>query len=485
MKFESNPPEAASLMMSARSFGNYDLPGAIADLIDNSIKARAKRIRIWCRYNAGEPEVRICDDGEGMSQDELIAAMRPASSNPTDKRAADDLGRFGWGMKSASFSQCRRLTVLTVQKGKRAGASWDLDDIHDWRMGVLSHDEVAEASEELRSLKKGTEIVWSRCDRLSENGTLGEAAFNDLVVYARSRLELIFHKFLSGMDGARRLSIEVNGLPLAAYDPFYRDHPATQAMEREDLPIQGENIPIRPYVLPHYSKLKMAEHEKLGGEEGFLRTQGFYVYRSHRLIIHGTWFRLAKFGEVSQLVRIGIDIPNSLDHLWKITVDKSDAQLPAALRERLAQIVKRLKGQAGRVYGGKGGKLDQPGKVAVWSRHSRNNEIRYSLNRDHPMIAALLESADGQAVSTLLRMIEQAFPVTSFSEDAGRLESMIHQTEADPARFIEDVDDVAVALFRKFDEPWEIVASMKQTEPWASNWPVVEEHFRNKGWVHD
>lgn len=159
MKFESNPPEAASLMMSARSFGNYDLPGAIADLIDNSIKARAKRIRIWCRYNAGEPEVRICDDGDGMSQGELIAAMRPASSNPTEKRASDDLGRFGWGMKSASFSQCRRLTVLTVQKGMRSGASWDLDDIQDWRMGVLSHDEVADASEGLHSLKNGTETA--------------------------------------------------------------------------------------------------------------------------------------------------------------------------------------------------------------------------------------------------------------------------------------------------------------------------------------
>jgi hypothetical protein len=101
------------------------------------------------------------------------------------------------------------------------------------------------------------------------------------------------------------------------------------------------------------------------------------------------------------------------------------------------------------------------------------------------MIAALLASADGQAVSTLLRIIEQAFPVTSFSDDAGRLDSTIHQTEADPARFIQDVDDAAVALFRKFDEPWEVVDSMKQTEPWASNWPVVEEHFKNKGWVRD
>ena len=91
--------------MSARSFGNYDLPSALADLIDNSITAEAKKVHLFCFYKSGAPEVRIIDDGLGMTERRLHEAMRPASSNPAHERSPDDLGRFGWGMKSASFSQ--------------------------------------------------------------------------------------------------------------------------------------------------------------------------------------------------------------------------------------------------------------------------------------------------------------------------------------------------------------------------------------------
>ena len=113
MKFITNQPDATSLMTSARSFGNYDLPSALADLIDNSIKAQSHHIKLSCLYNSGDPEIRVVDDGYGMTRDELHIAMRPASANPLADRSPDDLGRFGWGLKSASFSQCKKLMVIT------------------------------------------------------------------------------------------------------------------------------------------------------------------------------------------------------------------------------------------------------------------------------------------------------------------------------------------------------------------------------------
>ncbi len=134
VSYKENPPDAKSLMTSARSFGNYDLAGALADLIDNSIKAKANSISLLCRYNDGAPIVHVLDDGEGMSKEELHAAMRPASHDPSAERSADDLGRFGWGMKSASFSQCKKLTVLSRKDGQVSGASWDLDNLDKWKM---------------------------------------------------------------------------------------------------------------------------------------------------------------------------------------------------------------------------------------------------------------------------------------------------------------------------------------------------------------
>ena len=298
VRYVANPPDARSLMMSARSFGNYDLAGALADLIDNSLKARARNVQLTCLFNNGAPEVRVADDGHGMSEEELRAAMRPASQNPQEERSPDDLGRFGWGLKSASFSQCTRLTVISTRNGQTSGALWDLDTLDNWRMGVLSKSEIVDLASPPSNRENGTEVIWSNCDRLSENGTMSEAAFNALVTHTRNRLALTFHRYLSGEVRGKTLSMLLNGQPVEPYDPFFSHHHATQELPPEPFSVRGENIDVHPYILPHFSKLRATDHDRLGGEEGFLKNQGFYVYRNHRLIIRGTWFRLVKYGEL-------------------------------------------------------------------------------------------------------------------------------------------------------------------------------------------
>jgi hypothetical protein len=488
MKYETNPPDAASLMMSARSFGNYDVPAALADLIDNSIKAGAREITLTCRYNDGDPEIRVRDDGCGMSGRELREAMRPASSNPMAERSPDDLGRFGWGMKSASLSQCSRLTVLSRRGEEFTGCVWDLADVEGWRMGVLDNEEiVATASPELRS-KDGVEVVWSNCDRLSENGSIDQAAFNALVVHAGNRLALVFHRYLAGEVRGKRLTVLLNGRKIEALDPFYRDHEATQQLEQERLQIAGRTIDIQPFILPHYSKLLPNQYDQLGGEEGFLRNQGFYVYRNHRLIISGTWFRLLRHGELSQLVRVRVDIPNALDHVWKITIDKSDAQLPAALRNRLGQLVDGLRGRSARVYRSRGGRLDRPGTTSVWSRHARGGEVRYTINRAHPVIEALLDACDEkqtQAASAALKIIEQAFPVAAFSQDTIREPDSIHQTLTDPDAFRADlIAALPLLLMRVNGNLAALENLLRITEPWCEAWGATEAILKEGGWTN-
>lgn len=488
MRYETNPPDAVSLMMSARSFGNYDLPGALADLIDNSINAGAREIVLTCRYGDGDPEIRVRDNGRGLSGEELRQAMRPASSNPLLERSPDDLGRFGWGMKSASFSQCARLTVLSRKGEELTGCVWDLADVDAWRMGVLEQDEIiAMASSELL-ICDGVEVLWTRCDRLSENGTLTQAEFNTLIVHATNRLALIFHRYLAGEVRNKKLILRLNGRRIEAVDPFYRNHEATQQLEAEPLEIGGHTIDIQPFILPHYSKLLPNQYDQLGGEEGMLRNQGFYVYRNHRLIISGTWFRLVRHGELSQLVRVRVDLPNALDHIWKITIDKSDAQLPAALRNRLLQIVDGLRRRSARVYRSRGGRLDRPGTTSVWSRHARGGEVRYSINRDHPVIEALLDYGDTdqrQAANAALKIIEQAFPVAAFSNDAVREPDGIHQTLSDPIAFQADLDAALPLLLLQVNGDFAALeALLRVTEPWCEAWGATEAVLKEKGWLH-
>src|SRR5471030_5210 len=220
-----NPPQPAALMATARSFGNYDLAAALADLIDNSIHAGASWIRI--EFDPGERDVtvRIRDDGRGMVEQELIDAMRPASANPEADRDKDDLGRFGWGLKSASLSQARVLTVVTWTSSGVFAARWDIDDIDAWGMDLFTGEEAASLIAGDGAGATGTEVIWTRCDRLFDvgvNATLDER-LNEKISHARRHLSLVFHRYLSGEKGPP-LKIVLQGEPLVPVDPFMVNH---------------------------------------------------------------------------------------------------------------------------------------------------------------------------------------------------------------------------------------------------------------------
>lgn len=487
-KYVNNPPDATALMTSARSFGNYDLAAAIADLIDNSIKANATIVALTCRFDGGEPKVRILDDGDGMSPNELVVAMRPASANPTDEREPGDLGRFGWGLKSASFSQCRRLSVVTRRDGVISGACWDLADIAGWKMLVMSAEECAELASRDLLRGKGTEVIWTDCDRLSENSSLTHDDFNSLIARTRDQLALIFHRFLSGEAARRALAITLNGKKLPAVDPFCRRHDATIILEPETLFADtGEKIRIQPYILPHFSKLSGSPSESAEGEEGFLRNQGFYFYRADRLILYGTWFRLVRHGELSQLVRISIDVPTTLDAMWKLTLDKADAQLPAVLKTRLLQLVAGFRARSAKVIRSKGGQLDTERSVGVWQRFALHGEIRYLVNRQHPLVEAMIESSCPEGESTTaaaLLAIEQNLPMGHFSTDLNLNFEAMNQAPASADEFRKFL---AVALppmlARSRGDRAALKRTLEKTEPFRTNWQTVLAFLNDEGWI--
>lgn len=485
MKRLSNAPDATSLMTSARSFGNYNLPSALADLIDNSIKARASSIWIDCDYKNGQPEIRLRDNGYGMTAPELVLAMRPASANPDDERSPDDLGRFGWGMKSASLSQCRRLTVISKKNSLITGAVWDLDDCADWEMIQLDDHEAGEISCGELITNSGTQVIWTKCDRLSENGSMTESAFNALVVDAEEQLAMVFHRFISGVNLSAlksRVKLYLNDREVEPRDPFLTSHPATQLLEVETLVLAGHPVTIRPHILPHHSKMSSAEHQRVGGKTGYLRSQGFYVYRSDRLIHHGTWFDLMKFGQLSQLVRIAIDIPNALDAVWKITVDKRDAQLPSSLRNRLRQILTGLRGKSSRVYRSRGGQLGNKGIDSLWSRYARNGEVRYLINRSHPLVTRLSDKSE--EIGDLLSMIEQTFPIAGFANDAVTKLDDIRQASGDGMKMQDLIRRQAPFMLAEVGgDIKELYGVLKKTEPFASHWKQTLEILEEMGWM--
>ena len=437
--FVENAPIASDFMETARSFGNYDLALSLADIIDNSISANAFKIDITVEFNNRNPSIKILDNGSGMSAKELREAMRMASQNPKNERSKNDLGRFGLGLKTASFAQASCLTVITKKMGILAAAEWDLDNISNWKMKIFTEEEIGPQVAHLKSHNSFTMVIWSNLSRLTENHTMIEEDFNQLVLDACQELSLIYHRYLNGdvPTASHKLEILINGRSLEPQDPFLTDHPATQKLYQENEKIGKESITITPYILPHFSKLRSIDSEKLAGKEGYLRNQGFYIYRRYRLIIKGTWFRIIPHGELTKLARVMVDIPNSLDEEWKITVDKSEAQIPATVRRRLKQLTEKISSSSNRVYTGKGRKLKANSLVAVWDEVRTKGVTKFVINRDHPIIKMLFvatATSDRKKYYNTLSLIEDTLPINDIHRALSDCPEKVQQsyTEIEP-----------------------------------------------------
>lgn len=434
------PPDPECLIQSLRSIG-YTLETALADLIDNSIAANASEISIRFSWNNGSPWVAIADNGSGMNREMLINAMRFGSRSPKEARASNDLGRFGLGLKTASISQCRKLSVLSWQKDNAAAFEWDLNLFSDgWKLHHTAINKLNKNSfiETYRSdnTQNGTIVYWQNIDSLGGESGLAETeeGFSEALALASDHLSLIFHRFIAPGPGKKGIRILFNNMPLEAHDPFNKKNNATQELPLQELPLDGASIKIQPYILPHRNKVSREEYERHAGPKGYFNHQGFYVYRNDRLIIQGTWFRLRRREEISKYIRIQIDIPNNLDEQWRLDVLKSSATPPPAVRENLKSIIGKIEDRGRQVYLSRGRRLTSKADHPFWNRTVSHNKVQYTINREHPAIRSATDSENNSALLSLLKLIESAFPYEmAYTDCANGIEKSDTENDTDGA----------------------------------------------------
>lgn len=419
------PPSAACLSASMRDLG-YSLETAVADLIDNSISAGATEIQVLCDVLDSEPWVAVYDNGKGMDEVEVLQAMKHGSINPKNVRNRNDLGRFGLGLKTASFSQCKKLTLISSKAGTISAAEWDLDIVDekdDWLISILSDPEIQTLPLPLELEPSGTVVLWRNLDRLfeEESGAKRADIVNEKIEVLHKHLSLVFHRYLAGeIPGRKRLSILVNGHEIKSFDPFCRKNKATQVLPEEVVWVDGTQVTMQPYILPHHSKLSAIEYDHYQDRSDFLSNQGAYIYRNGRLMAWGDWFRLVPKGEATKLARVQIDFPNNLDESWTIDIKKSRARPPHQVRERLRQIISHITGRSTTVHRGRGKRLFQEVKAPLWERYADKGTIRYSLNHAHPLIEALAHGLDGEkrnGIDILLEAIASSLPTEMIYSD--------------------------------------------------------------------
>ena len=403
----------------------YSLETAIADLVDNSIAAGAAAIDIYWEWNSGNPWATILDDGCGMTEKQLVEAMRFGGIGPHSVRHAEDLGRFGLGLKTASLAQCRQLTVSSKTEAGAATFTWDLDHIRrageQWSLleGGEAVGGAAEAA--YQSRKTGTLVVWRKVDFGRQEDRPDHATFLQDLERLDRHLRMVFHRFLSG--DARRVAIRLNGRGVDGWDPFLESDEATIRTPAQPLNAPGGRVQVRGFVMPHRDRFRSEEaFELAGGPEGWTAQQGFYVYRQKRLLCWGGWLGLGGSRawtreEPSRLARIRVDIPNSADHEWRIDIRKAIARPPDAIRKPLQRIAENIRSKAREVFvhrGQYGPRTSSTQVSRIWQVNPPGARRRYTIRRDHELVAMLREKLPRQSrelLDGLLDQVERTVPV--------------------------------------------------------------------------
>lgn len=417
------PPRASAMLESMRGLG-YTTGSALADVVDNSISAGATRVDIQFTWKGTDSWISILDNGRGMADEELESAMRLGDKSPLDGRDTEDLGRFGMGLKTASLSQCRRLTVASTKNSLQSCLRWDLDALaldpnSDWTLFEGPADGSEEKFRPLQASAQGTLVLWERLDRVVTTGyTLDN--FNQLIDRVEAHLAMVFHRLLEGSSPA--FVLKLNGRAVKPWDPFLTGHPAKPwASPTARTLTQSGLISVECHVLPYKDKLTPKEFQVAGGPAGWNAQQGFYVYRNRRLLVAGGWLGLGagkgwSREESLRLARIRLDIPNTADADWKIDIRKSTARPPVSIRPWLTRLAEQTRERARRVYVHRGSPTAIPGDKPVeqaWRAEHLKDGIRYRIDIGHPAISSVLDQA-GELLPTIkamLSVIEATVPV--------------------------------------------------------------------------
>ena len=428
-------PSPKSLIKTLMRVG-YDFNMAVADIIDNSISADAKNIKIFSSVSSKNPTFSIYDDGFGMSEKELYENMKLAAKDPSLERDSKDLGRFGSGMKTASFSQARKLIVISKKKGSKiCGAYWDIDEIESsdsWEVLMSLNEKEINSIEgfdkEIFS-NKGTVIIWHKISSFIEtpHTSLENIIANTIDSMSRY-ISLHFHKF---MQSTHNLNFYVNQRKLNPINPFIKGK-GSMDLGTENIRGKKGNVEIKTHVLPHPQYLSQQQIDKLGGIDAIYKNQGLYIYRANRLIIAGGWMGLSSRNILGNLARVEVNIPASLDDEWSTDVKKSSLQLPIMVQRKLKQIcqqpIKKSKGE--HLHRGKKEEVNE-----YWfiNENKQDNTTRYEVhlkNKELVEIAEKMTRANRTKLKEFLRNLSKYLPINHIFSRIGKSPKSVNQENA-------------------------------------------------------
>ena len=320
---------SSNFIRAVREAGYVSVSTALAELIDNSIEARATEISVTVNRSdaSGLPQIEVQDNGKGMSESELSACLRFGGSSRFGGEGS--FGRFGMGLPSASLSQTRSIEVTSWQRDSPAlSVSLDVDRISDGYPADLSPRPGSATDSE-----SGCRVVWRDCDRIEYQRLvwLEKALHRDL--------GRMYRRFL-----AASLRITINGAAVEPIDPTLlttalngstahlaiepiRYEIAAGAVDTAFVTVRFSMLPVRSWhSLNNATKRRM----------GIVGQAGVSILRAGREIANGWYLMGSKRKEnYDDWWRCEIEFDPLLDEQFGITINKQGIRPSRALREAL------------------------------------------------------------------------------------------------------------------------------------------------------
>lgn len=429
IKCEDASPNPEFLIKSIAEQG-YSLETSLADLMDNSISANADKIEVLIDMEEEPFRLFLADNGDGMNEKSLIKNMQFPSNSPDNKREDEDLGRFGLGMKTASFSQTRKFTVLSKLKGEIdfKGRTWDVDFLKEngWKIIVNSKEEIDYLIQQYKKLSNdhlnefenfnvNTIIIWSglyKFENYLEEKNRKNALKKEINEVTADYLSLVFHRFME--KSLNPLKIRINNIQVNPFNPFPENEKDFRQIEPKQSQFKSDVIKIEGYVLPSRS----IEESKQGLSKwttryrGLMDMEGLYIYRADRIILFGGWNGLIKKAPRLQLARLKVEVGNKVDHLLHLNVAKSQISVPHELRVAFEQYIDELKIEAEREFYNRGIRKFSGAKSLenhqLFERSSSDKGSLLEVNSNFPLIKILKESLNkdqNSKLNLILKMI--------------------------------------------------------------------------------
>lgn len=429
IKSEEASPNPEYLIKSIAEQG-YSLETSLADLMDNSISARANKIEVLIDTDSEPFKLFLADNGQGMTEEELSKNMQFPSNSPEDSRSNSDLGRFGLGMKTASFSQTRKFTVLSKIKGEQKyyGRTWDVNylKVHGWKIIINSDEEIAKLMYQYNQLSKeflnnfddyepNTIVIWEglyKFESYLKEGNRKDALKREINEVTSDYLALVFHRFME--KDSNPLRIRINNTTVSPFNPFPEVEKDFRQIEPKQSSFRSDVIKIEGFVLPSraITESKRSITKWTTRHRGLMDMEGLYIYRADRIILFGGWNGIVKKAPRLQLARLRVEVGNSVDHLLHLNVAKSQIVVPHELRNAFEDYIQELKIEAEREYYNRGIRkfsgTNSQNHVQLFERSYSNKGSVIEVNNNFPLVKNLQESLNqkqNSQLNLLIRMI--------------------------------------------------------------------------------